>query len=817
VIQRPNSRASLVATACLLVGVECLSPPPRAVQQNRAAQAAVDGPAMLVVDLPSGHIHSTLRPDLIHARLAPGSVLKIATLITALESGVVSSSTRFTCHRRVNVAGRELDCVHPDLGRPMSPAEALALSCNDFFTTIAQRISRGALGATTAALGLPAIEAGARMPLAGIGLEGIEASPEELLKALLRVADPDSGLLLKRETRQVLIEGLRGAAGYGTAHAIGDRGIDALAKTGTAPMPGGGYYGLIVAVAPSIRPSHGVVVLVPGGSGADAAEIAAETLAQLIQGTRRGDRSGIRGMAGARRDQAAAPLKTSGVGSAASAPRQDAAVLRQDQGGTLIRVGRARTGGYDVVEVPLEQYVARVVAAEEAPGSEPAALEALAIAARTFALANLGRHASENFDLCDLTHCQVMGTATPSTEQAAGATAGQVLVYRGRPASVFYSACCGGESERPSDVWPGAQDVPYLVRHEDPECRDLPEWTSEIRADDLLQALRAAGFRGDRVLNLSVARRSPSGRAALLRVDGLTPGEITGEDLRLALGRTLGWQLVKSTAFALARTSTGYRFTGLCIVGSARMAAEGRSAAEILAEYFPGTTIGSVGDLTLSWSGAGGQGPRELAQPGLRVGQPAVPRARSSRQEQEVASASDVRVDVQASLDSQQMRGSVISLVRRTLDEFAGKLGVGLPGQVLLVFHPTVESYSRQTSQPWWTAGATNGRRVDLLPLPVLQERRILEKTLRHEIAHVLTASRLSGRPLWVQEGAAIWLSGEHVEPPRATGTAPGGACPTDSELGRSRSAAALQDAYARAAACYVAQIREGKRWDQVR
>ena len=79
------------------------------------------------------------------------------------------------------------------------------------------------------------------------------------------------------------------------------------------------------------------------------------------------------------------------------------------QSTTDLRVGLTRADGhYQVTTLPLETYVARVLAGEAARGSPPAALEALAITVRTFALANLGRHRADGFDLCDQTHCQVV-------------------------------------------------------------------------------------------------------------------------------------------------------------------------------------------------------------------------------------------------------------------------------------------------------------------------------------------------------------------------------------------------------------------------
>ncbi len=128
-----------------------------------------------------------------------------------------------------------------------------------------------------------------------------------------------------------------------------------------------------------------------------------------------------------------------------------------------LRVGTLKPGGgYAISTMPIETYVARVIAGEALRDSQPAALEALAMTIRTFALANRSRHGADGFDLCDQTHCQVVRPATAATERAAQATAGRVLLRDGAPASVYYTASCGGRTEIPSDVWPGAEDPPFL-------------------------------------------------------------------------------------------------------------------------------------------------------------------------------------------------------------------------------------------------------------------------------------------------------------------------------------------------------------------
>jgi hypothetical protein len=150
--------------------------------------------------------------------------------------------------------------------------------------------------------------------------------------------------------------------------------------------------------------------------------------------------------------------------------------------------------------------------------------------------------------------------------------------------------------------------------------------------------------------------------------------------------------------------------------------------------------------------------------------------------------------------------------------------GVSPPAALRLVFHPTVEAFARATGSPWWTTGVSRGTSVDLLPPDVLRQRGVLERTLRHEIAHVMTARQLEGRPLWVLEGAAIFFSGALEERsnrsreqprPRPYPSTSGGlrGCPSDDEMARSRSADAMRSAYDRAAACFQRELRAGKRW----
>jgi stage II sporulation protein D len=469
-----------------------------------------------------------------------------------------------------------------------------------------------------------------------------------------------------------------------------------------------------------------------------------------------------------------------------------------------VRVGILKPGGgYAVTSIPIETYVARVLAGEAVRDSQPAALESLAITIRTFAAANLKRHGADGFDLCDQTHCQVVRAAVAATERAAQATAGRLLLRNGVPASIYYTASCGGRTEIPSDVWPGAEDPSFLPSRADDACEGAPAWTASLGEEDLLRALRAGGFRGDRLRDVRIASRNASGRVAQLTLDGLRPGTISGQDLRVVVGRTLGWQHIKSTVFDLRRQGDSYRFTGhgsghgvgMCVIGAAKLAERGTTAAAILAKYFPGLEISG-----LSSSAA----PAPPSVPGRTT-------------------ASGMEVMVSLPDDDEGARAAVVRDTARARDEVAKALGVAPPPRVTLRFHPTTDAYEKATGQPWFTSGTLVRGEIHVLPLATLRDRGLVDRTIRHQLVHLMTDTALAQRPAWVREGAAIFYAGG--APPVPTGSRPPPAfkperrtpCPDDIELLRPVSVGALSYAYARARVCFEKQIAAGRNWRDVR
>jgi stage II sporulation protein D len=112
----------------------------------------------------------------------------------------------------------------------------------------------------------------------------------------------------------------------------------------------------------------------------------------------------------------------------------------------------------------------RGVVAGEMPASwAAAALEAQAVAARTFAITS-DRNGSV-YDLYSDTRSQVYGgvsAETPTTDAAVAATRGQVVTYNGSPVVTYFSASTGGHTESVQFAFPGSPPVPWLQGVPDP-------------------------------------------------------------------------------------------------------------------------------------------------------------------------------------------------------------------------------------------------------------------------------------------------------------------------------------------------------------
>jgi stage II sporulation protein D len=200
-------------------------------------------------------------------------------------------------------------------------------------------------------------------------------------------------------------------------------------------------------------------------------------------------------------------------------------------------------GSLNVVNaLPVDQYVKGVIPNESPPSWPQAELRAQAVAARSFALT--GAVGGNGFDLYDDTRSQVydgFSSETAPTDEAAEATRGQVLMYGGKIAETYFSACSGGHTESVQNVFYGPA-VPYLVGVPDPYDGACPlhNWKLEFSGPEISAKLGA--YLDGRLKQVVITKRGVSPRiveAKLIGTGGTTT--IRGDQLETALGAYSTW------------------------------------------------------------------------------------------------------------------------------------------------------------------------------------------------------------------------------------------------------------------------------------
>ncbi|HEX8849449.1 MAG TPA: SpoIID/LytB domain-containing protein [Gemmatimonadaceae bacterium] len=320
-------------------------------------------------------------------------------------------------------------------------------------------------------------------------------------------------------------------------------------------------------------------------------------------------------------------------------PYRGVGEVRLNSAGTLAAIN----------ELPIEDYLLGVVPRELGPIAYPylEALKAQAVAARTYAYANLGKRRNDGYDLTATTSDQVYGgkgDEYPLSSQAVTETAGVVATYEGKLIEALYSSTSGGFTANSEDVYNSAP-VPYLRgvpdaqrgasfehvpsldvfrNHSNPiSLRNAAEgdfesdWSKYHRwyvdwTKAEMAAVVANYFKADpgEVLEVDVLDRSGSGRALTLQFV-TTNGTFTEtkDRIRSALkfyNASNNLTSLYSTLFYIqpvvdrkTKTVTGWEAwgggwghgVGLSQTGAVGMAEKGASYDEILHHYYQGIEL----------------------------------------------------------------------------------------------------------------------------------------------------------------------------------------------------------------------------------
>jgi len=243
-----------------------------------------------------------------------GSTAKVVASAAALEERVIAPTERIQCRRVPRLLGEAYHCSHPPAAAPFDLADALANSCNYFFSELSTRLSSAALAHWYAAFGFGAageatltgevhIRDNAReKALAVLGQQGVTATPAQVLLAYsalamqgeaFRLIPPgqnqapsiDRMVTLRKDTLATLAAGLRECVASGTGRAAAVPGIAVAGKTGTAPALDGSRstHAWFVGYAPADAPEIALVVFLNRGTGAgNAAPLAGRIFKQYF-------------------------------------------------------------------------------------------------------------------------------------------------------------------------------------------------------------------------------------------------------------------------------------------------------------------------------------------------------------------------------------------------------------------------------------------------------------------------------------------------------------------------------------------------------
>lgn len=268
-----------------------------------------------------------------------------------------------------------------------------------------------------------------------------------------------------------------------------------------------------------------------------------------------------------------------------------------------------------VIEIPLDDYVTGVVAAEMPTDFGDEALKAQAIAARTFYFSRRLYPCEEAHggEICNSTHCQVymskedrMNSWSKSDAQknwdklvsAVEATKEEVLIYNGELVKhPQFFAISSGKTENSVDVF--SDDVPYLKSIDSPgeEIAKKYETATEVKYGEFVSKINnsypKANLKESNIKSsVNILSRTEGGGVKDIQLGDI---KITGVEFRKMFN-------INSTNFTLVYENSAVKIdckgyghgVGMSQWGANVMAKEGKSCDEILKHYYTGVEIEKI-------------------------------------------------------------------------------------------------------------------------------------------------------------------------------------------------------------------------------
>lgn len=253
-------------------------------------------------------------------------------------------------------------------------------------------------------------------------------------------------------------------------------------------------------------------------------------------------------------------------------------------------------------ELPLEDYLCGVLGKEMPLSFPKAALEAQAVAARTYALFHLRSRESQDHDVKNDTRSQVYGGLAAENKKAREvieSTRGMVAKYNGEIFQTYFHSTCGGITVPASWIFGGKEFQP-LSGAKCGRCISSKyyRWEKKMSQKDMIASLRKRGFNIVAPISDLYFEGWDKGRykkTAVIKHAGGTLS-IPASKFRFAVG-------MRSTAFSLTKNRDGQvefqgegwgHGVGLCQVGAKGFAAEGLTGVGIIGHFYPGAEVTKI-------------------------------------------------------------------------------------------------------------------------------------------------------------------------------------------------------------------------------
>lgn len=278
-------------------------------------------------------------------------------------------------------------------------------------------------------------------------------------------------------------------------------------------------------------------------------------------------------------------------------------------GTTTVRVS---LGEGEILSLPMDKYLWRVVAAEMPASFEPEALKAQTVAARTYTLVKMEGHSANHpeADVCsDITCCQAYidpetaadrwgGQAEAYSAKIAAAVAGtdgMTALYEGAPIQAVFFSSAAGRTVDAVEVW--GNEVPYLSSVESPEGEeDVPNYHTTVTVS--LEEFRNQMAEQFPQADLSGEPGGWFANTVLNSGGGVSTVEVGGVPLRGSELR--GMFHLRSSNFTVSAGAEGVTFSvtgyghgvGLSQYGANALARQGMAYQDILKWYYSGIEVG---------------------------------------------------------------------------------------------------------------------------------------------------------------------------------------------------------------------------------